>query len=253
MTSTTNSIYDEKLSLLIDSTIQKNKDKPFVPTYLYIKRHSVTEKLYFGKTEKCLDYLLNKYDGGGTYWVDHINKHGKEHVETIWYCLFLDKELIAEFALSYCYLNNIGVGDTSIWANIQVENGLDGASERSAETKLKISLKSKGKPKSEKHKKSLSIAKMGHKPSKETTAKRVKTRKINNSFLKHHSDETKNKMSIAKKNIPKSTEHKLAMSLAQQKVPKQMCPYCKSFFKPGALAQHHGIKCKLYTNISTSE
>lgn len=74
-----------------------------VPTYLYIKRHRVTGKLYFGKTIKNPEM----YTGSGTRWLNHINYHGKEHVDTLWYCLFLDEESISEFALSFSKNNDI--------------------------------------------------------------------------------------------------------------------------------------------------
>ena len=38
--------------------------KLFSPTYLYIKQHSVTGKLYFGKTSKPYPYVEN-YLGSG--------------------------------------------------------------------------------------------------------------------------------------------------------------------------------------------
>lgn len=55
--------------------------KTFTPTYLYIKRHSITGKLYFGKTiqnpETCI--------GSGTRWSNHANYYGKQYIETLWY------------------------------------------------------------------------------------------------------------------------------------------------------------------------
>ncbi len=50
-------------------------------TYLYIKQHTITGKLYFGKTIR--DPL--KYFGSGLHWSPHIRVHGKEHVMTLWY------------------------------------------------------------------------------------------------------------------------------------------------------------------------
>lgn len=43
----------------------------FRPTFLYIKQHTITGKLYFGKTSKNLDKMLS-YKGSGKYWLDHI-------------------------------------------------------------------------------------------------------------------------------------------------------------------------------------
>jgi hypothetical protein len=92
--------------------------------YLYIKQHSVTGKLYFGKTTKSLDNLLNKYKGGGSRWNDHIRVHGRKHVVTLWYCLFLDQESCSEFALNFSEQQNIVESDD--WLNLKPENGADG-------------------------------------------------------------------------------------------------------------------------------
>ena len=51
------------------------------PTYLYIKQHTKTGLLYFGKTVND----PNKYHGSGKRWVKHIKKHGKQYIETLWY------------------------------------------------------------------------------------------------------------------------------------------------------------------------
>lgn len=108
----------------------------FKPTYLYIKRHSVTGKLYFGKTIKDPE----TYKGSGTNWSRHIKKHGVEHIETLWYCLFLDQESITEFALNFSKQENIV--ESKDWLNLQDENGIDGAPigiKRNIEQRLKIS------------------------------------------------------------------------------------------------------------------
>jgi hypothetical protein len=94
---------------------------PIVPTYLYIKQHSITKKKYFGKTS-LPDPI--KYLGSGTYWNDHINKHGKQFVETIWLSeLYIDTS-ISEYGLRFSAENNIVESDD--WANLIPENGLDG-------------------------------------------------------------------------------------------------------------------------------
>lgn len=91
------------------------------PTYLYIKQHSITGKLYFGKTIK--DDPI-KYMGSGKHWKSHINKHGKEFVETLWYCLFHDKESIIKFAETFSEQQDIV--KSNIWLNLVKENGIDG-------------------------------------------------------------------------------------------------------------------------------
>jgi hypothetical protein len=90
------------------------------PTFLYIKRHTVTGLLYFGKTTKT---DVDKYTGSGVRWTRHMNVHGRK-VETLWYCLFTDQEALVEFATSFSKLHNIA--ESTEWANSIVENGLDG-------------------------------------------------------------------------------------------------------------------------------
>jgi len=165
----------------------------FTPTYLYIKQHTITGKMYFGKTIDDPE----KYPGSGTHWKDHIKKHGKEHVETIWYCLFFDKETISEFALKCSTQWNIV--ESKEWLNKIPENGLDGG----CPGVLKTGKAAKGVPKSDEHKLNMSIARTG-------VLKKGKP-------LGPTSEETKIKMSIASKGKPKSEEHKLNMSIAQKK------------------------------------
>ena len=125
--------------------------KTFSPTYLYIKQHSVTGKLYFGKTKNNPE----KYLGSGTYWLNHINKHGKEHVVTLWYCLFLNKPELVDFATAFS--TEQCIVESTTWANLAIETGLDGGYRennmfvtwsklpKSTSTKQKMSESQKGK------------------------------------------------------------------------------------------------------------
>lgn len=76
--------------------------------------------MYFGKTT----HNPEKYKGSGTYWLRHLKVHGSKHVETIWYCLFLDKEPLIMTATQFSRQNNIVV--SNVWANLIEETGLDG-------------------------------------------------------------------------------------------------------------------------------
>lgn len=110
--------------------------KEFTPTYLYIKQHSITAKLYFGKTVKDPEV----YKGSGSRWTSHIKKHGKEHVETLWYSLFTDQESCTAFALLFSEQQRIV--ESSDWLNLIPENGIDGwypGTNRSEETKQRMS------------------------------------------------------------------------------------------------------------------
>jgi hypothetical protein len=92
----------------------------YTPTYLYVKYHKLTGLKYFGKTtQNPFTYL-----GSGTRWTRHIKKHGTEHVDTLWVQLFSDKNELINFATSFSVENNIV--ESSEWANLCIENGLDG-------------------------------------------------------------------------------------------------------------------------------
>lgn len=67
---TNNTIYD----CITEKAIAK-----FKPTRLYIKQHSVTGVMYFGKTIKDGKNFDN-YTGAGKRWLHHLKKHGKEYV-----------------------------------------------------------------------------------------------------------------------------------------------------------------------------
>ena len=118
----------------------------FSPTWLYIKQHNITGLKYFGKT------ISNpaSYQGSGTYWSSHIKKHGRD-VTTIWTELFNDRDNLIEFAIFFSELHNIVKCDK--WANLKQEDGLMGGHHGNVtdETRLKLSISSKGRNAGEKH------------------------------------------------------------------------------------------------------
>jgi hypothetical protein len=91
--------------------------KMFLPTWLYVKRHSLTGLKYFGKTISADPYI---YNGSGKVWMRHIGKHGKEHIDTVWVCKFDNKIEITEFALAFSEIFDIV--NLPEWANISPEN-----------------------------------------------------------------------------------------------------------------------------------
>jgi len=95
----------------------------FKPTYLYIKQHTVTGKLYFGKTARS---NVERYNGSGIHWSRHIKAHGKDKVVTLWYCLFTDIDSLVETALKMSEVMDIT--DSDDWLNFKPESGLDGGS-----------------------------------------------------------------------------------------------------------------------------
>jgi hypothetical protein len=96
------------------------------PTYLYIKQHSITRLKYFGKTTRN----PYKYSGSGKYWLSHIKKHGKEHIVTLWVSGPYHDKSIVDYALRFSEENNIV--ESSDWANLKPENGLDGGTSEQA-------------------------------------------------------------------------------------------------------------------------
>jgi hypothetical protein len=111
----------------------------YTPTRLYVKRHSMTGLRYFGKS---IRKDIEKYKGSGTRWYNHIGKHGRKHVVTEWISdWFYDKEEIQSFAISFSEIFDIV--ESGEWANLIVENGLDGGyilpEERRKEVGKKIS------------------------------------------------------------------------------------------------------------------
>lgn len=89
--------------------------------YLYIKTHNDTGIKYFGKTTKKDPH---KYTGSGKYWKRHLKKHGSNYSTEI-VATFEDESSCQEFALNFSKKHNIV--DSDEWANLQEENGLDGA------------------------------------------------------------------------------------------------------------------------------
>jgi hypothetical protein len=87
--------------------------------YLYHKRHLKTNLNYFGKTTGN-PYT---YKGSGVYWNNHLRKHGNE-VETIAVWEFNNLDECSNFAIEFSKTHDI-VKSTN-WANLCVENGLDG-------------------------------------------------------------------------------------------------------------------------------
>lgn len=110
----------------------------FTPTILYIKQHSKTGLLYFGKTCKHDPY---EYLGSGRHWMKHITTHGRKFVITLWVSdTFMDKNDLIEFAEFFS--DFFDIVKNRKWSNQRPENGIDGApfgNEVTVETREKIS------------------------------------------------------------------------------------------------------------------
>jgi hypothetical protein len=103
------------------TTYTSTSSADFTPTFLYIKQHTKTNLLYFGQTRVR---NIEKYKGSGSYWLRHLKKHGRQHVITVWYCLFTDPVELFNVAVQYSTLHDIVKSDA--YANLIAENGFDG-------------------------------------------------------------------------------------------------------------------------------
>jgi len=245
----------------------------FKPTWLYIKKHNITGLQYFGKTNR---YHPEKYIGSGKYWLAHLRVHGKD-ISTTWCELFFDQQTLVEYALKFSKENNIA--ESSEWANLKFENGLDGGHSgvaRSDETKEKLSKKNRGKRHTKETKNKISDsnkgkhnmvrpADVGAKISKALTGKKrgpmpdETKRKIGDANKGKPSskkgipmpDETKRKIGDAnkgkpssKKGIPRSAIDKDKIRKGQENVPEITCPHCHISNKPGCMKRWHFDNCK---------
>lgn len=110
------------MSIYTRIVITEDLKLSFKPTRLYIKELNGLK--YFGKTVRK---NIEKYSGSGIHWKNHIKRHGKENIKTLWISeWYYDPHELQEFALIFSEKNNIV--ESKEWANIKPENGLNGGS-----------------------------------------------------------------------------------------------------------------------------
>lgn len=168
----------------------------FKPTYLYIKEHSLTGLRYFGKT--TVDPY--EYKGSGKHWVRHINKHGRQHVITLWVSeLFTNRDALVKYATFLS--EELDIVNSDKWANLSIETGIAGGNTmlnktHSKETKQLMSNAKKGKLHSAEHNIKIGISRAGKKHTEESKQKMSDAKK-GKAYRKgkSHSEETKRKMS----------------------------------------------------------
>jgi hypothetical protein len=95
----------------------------FSPTALYVKTHNKTGFKYFGKTTRLS--CIHTYKGSGIHWKRHLKIHGDDYTTEL-LGIWQNKEKLKEFAVKFCNENN--VVKSSEWANMVLEEGLQGAS-----------------------------------------------------------------------------------------------------------------------------
>lgn len=117
---------------------------------LYIKTHNITGLKYFGKTTRP---NVDHYVGSGVYWLKHLRQHGRDLSTTV-VATFSDDNIdeCVNYAIEFSRTHNIV--ESSEWANLIEENGLDGSplGRRHTEvTKAKISFIRTGIPAPKRH------------------------------------------------------------------------------------------------------
>jgi aspartate carbamoyltransferase regulatory subunit len=217
------------------------------PTFLYIKQHTITGKCYFGKTTRK-DPI--KYSGSGKHWQSHLKVHGCDHVDTIWYCLFTEKDELNKCALLCSQIWNIVKSND--WANEKAENGLDGGIDfHSESTRNKLAIAGKNRVVSKETRSKLSLLAKGR-PCSDQRRKALSDRRI--------SKETRSKLSASSKGRVWSLDRKNQFSSREISIETRKkisdnakieleCPYC---FKRGsalALRRWHFNNCKLCNAI----
>ncbi len=196
----------------------------FAPTYLYIKQHTITGKLYFGKSTRN-EEGMRKYAGSGKYWKDHIKKHGKQHVITLWYQLFLNKEDMISFATQFSKQENIVASD--MWANLRDETGVDGF------------------PKGVKHKPWTNERRLAHSIQKKGKPSHCKGKSYEEIYGKDRAGQLKKAHSQAITGKSQSIEARAKNSAAHKKPQTQVtCPHCGKTGGISLMKRYHYDHCK---------
>lgn len=102
------------------------EEETIAPTWLMIKVHSTTKKKYFCKTQRTFgSKSFDNYKGSGKYWTHHIKKHGSEYVyNELVIGPYTNKEQLINLAT---YISeSLDVVNSDEWANLRIENGIDG-------------------------------------------------------------------------------------------------------------------------------
>jgi hypothetical protein len=241
----------------------------FIPTYLYIKRHSITGKCYFGKTTNPDP---TKYSGSGKYWKAHIKVHGRKFVETLWFKLFEVEEECRRVALLFSEQQDIVKSE--LWLNMIVETGVESGmptgSKHREETKKKISIGGKGRIVSKETKARISNIQKGRKHSAEHIENQARTLRgrtrppevVEKSASKLRgitpTEETKLKISMANKGKPKTEDHRRKLAEAnlgkkksvaaiekwKTSIGRVKCPHCIVVGATGNMKRWHFNNCK---------
>jgi len=193
-------------------------------TTLYIATHNKTGLKYFGKTtcHFTQEDLQKHYHGSGTYWKNHLRKHGDDVTMEIHGIHEIDE--VKEIALKFSEDNNIV--ESELWANLIKEDGIDGVSAGTEPWNKGYVGKQEAWNK-------------GLKSDKASPLKGIKVGPM--------SDEQKKKISDGKKLEYKNKVHHSKGVPSWNKgikMPTITCPHCKKVGDKGNMKRWHFDNCK---------
>jgi hypothetical protein len=256
--------------------------------YVYRITNKIEQKHYYGSRSSEIEAKLDlgiKYFSSSSD--EDFREDQKNHPENYKYkivriCSTKEKAIALEIKLQEKF--NVGINESFYNKAIQTSTGFDRTdinhtletklkiSESrkgvplSPETKLKLSEAAKGVPKSPEHRQKLSEAKTGENHPMFGKEHSDETRQKMSEAHKNMSDETRKKMSEAHKGVPKSDEHKQKLSEAnkgkeqtpetRQKIseaklgvpqgPQEQvqCPHCGKIGGKSLMSRYHFDNCK---------
>lgn len=237
-------------------------------TYLYHKIHVKTGLNYFGKTTQN----PYKYNGSGVVWRRHLKKHGN-HVDTIQVWEFENLEECSKFALEFSIKNDIV--NSKVWANLCLENGLDGGDKFSdmlpevkalySEKKSKDTLKQwESRDRKKQSEKISEIWNNRDKSIKDSISEKISNTLLNKSKTEREETLVKYRETSSKRDkiicphcglvglsaanmkryhFNNCTSH--PTPLPRKPITKIQCINCNKISDPGNFTKHHGQRCKV--------
>jgi len=188
---------------------------------VYETTNKINGKKYIGK--HSTDDLDDGYLGSGSSLKSAINKYGKENFERVTLKEFNTEQEAYEYEEE---LVTMDIVTNDVYYNLM--GGGDGG------TKI-ISIEVR---------KIMSLAKKG-KYDGENNPNYGKRGKDSHWFGKHHTEETKKKMSEAQRNRTFTEHHKNVSIRNLEKIPKNVkCEYCGKICSKGNYVRWHGKNCK---------
>ena len=205
--------------------------------YLMIKTHNKTGLKYLCK---CTNKDPYKYKGSGVYWKRHLKEHGLDIKTEV---IFQTEDLDEFNHVCLKYSKEFNVKDSSEWANLIEETGLDGGTthnnpywlkgfKHSDESKKKISKfsKNKRKPLSDEIKQKIGDSLRG-KPIKCSPKGVPKT--------EEHRKNMSSSMKGKSKNFSESSLESMKAAVSERQKIKYKCSICGKIGNAGQIGRYH--------------